>query len=179
MSIGILIQPVPPILSLSKIISLSRGLGHSGVFIEFRKTMRHEDGRREGGRGRKGITESLPGGGRKRNVGSLTLAENRELDGEPSGKAGSGGDKGGPSGNLRGIEDLVHSPTRQRAGLAPRNPVLALTHRYLSHDHFRCLYPCTVHTYIRMYIHEASLLLLHTHTYQSLPFTVPLVSATQ
>lgn len=40
MSIGILIQPVPPILSLSKIISLSRGLGHSGVFVEFRKTMR-------------------------------------------------------------------------------------------------------------------------------------------
>jgi len=37
-----------------------------------------------GGRA-KGITESLPGGGRKRNVGSLTLAENRELDGERAG----------------------------------------------------------------------------------------------
>lgn len=125
----------------------------------------------------KGITESFLDGGRKRNVGSLTLAENRELDGE---LGGSGGDKGGPSGNLRGIEDLVHSPTRQRAGLAPRNPVLALTHRYLSHDHFRCLSVHSTYIHMRMYIHKPSLLLPHTHTHQSsLPFTVPLVSATQ
>lgn len=133
----------------------------------------------------KRITESFLGGGRKRNVGSLTLAENRELDGELGGRAVAGVIRGGgrPSGNLRGIEDLVHSPTRQRAGLAPRNPVLALTHRYLSHDHFRCLSVHSTYIHIRLYIHKPSLLPhthTHAHTHQSsLPFTVPLVSATQ
>lgn len=40
------------------------------------------------------------------------------------------------------VSKTLYTPTRQRAGLAPRNPVLALKHRYLSHGHFRA-YPCT------------------------------------
>lgn len=41
------------------------------------------------------------------------------------------------------VSKTLYTPTHQRAGLAPRNPVLALTHRYLSHDHFR---PICAHT---------------------------------
>lgn len=43
----------------------------------------------------------------------------------------------GPRVVIYEVSKTLYTPTRQRAGLAPRNPVLALTHRYLSHDHFR------------------------------------------
>lgn len=45
------------------------------------------------------------------------------------------------------VSKTLYTPTRQRVGLAPRNPVLALTHRYLSHDHFRpiCAHPVCTH----------------------------------
>lgn len=50
-----------------------------------------------------------------------------------------GGREGGrgPRVVIYEVSKTLYTPTRQRAGLAPRNPVLALTHRYLSHDHFR------------------------------------------
>ena len=59
------------------------------------------------------------------NVGSLTLVEPRV------------GWQRGPRVVIYEVSKTLYTPTRQRAGLAPRNPVLALTHRYLSHDHFR------------------------------------------
>lgn len=49
------------------------------------------------------------------------------------------------------VSKTLYTPTRQRAGLAPRNPVLALTHRYLSHDHFqpiRARGGARTHTYV-------------------------------
>lgn len=74
------------------------------------------------------------------NVGSLTLVEPRV------------GWQRGPRVVIYEVSKTLYTPTRQRAGLAPRNPVLALTHRYLSHDHFRPICACTprsVHTYVR------------------------------
>lgn len=57
----------------------------------------------------------------------------------------------GPRVVIYEVSKTLYTPTRQRAGLAPRNPVLALTHRYLSHDHFRsiCARGGTLHTYAR------------------------------
>lgn len=51
------------------------------------------------------------------------------------------------------VSKTLYTPTRQRAGLAPRNPVLALTHRYLSHDHFR---PIRAHAALHTGIHTRS-----------------------
>lgn len=78
------------------------------------------------------------------NVGSLTLAESRELDGRTKGGRG-------PRVVIYEVSKTLYTPTRQRAGLAPRNPVLALTHRYLSHVHFRPIRARggTLHTYVR------------------------------
>lgn len=74
------------------------------------------------------------------NVGSLTLVEPRV------------GWQRGPRVVIYEVSKTLYTPTRQRAGLAPRNPVLALTHRYLSHDHFR---PICAHRglYTRTYVH--------------------------
>jgi len=57
------------------------------------------------------------------------------------------------------VSKTLYTPPRQRAGLAPRNPVLALTHRYLSHDHFR---PIRAHAHGETYVRLHGLLcLLH------------------
>lgn len=60
----------------------------------------------------------------------------------------------GPRVVIYEVSKTLYTPTRQRAGLAPRNPVLALMHRYLSHDHFRPIHArgSTLH----IYVHEAS-----------------------
>lgn len=105
-----------------------------------------DDARGTGAKGNHGISPRWRTKTKRR---QLNISREPRTGWRTVGKAGSGGDKGGPSGNLRGIEDLVHSPTRQRAGLAPRNPVLALTHRYLSHDHFRCLSVHCTYIYVR------------------------------
>lgn len=60
----------------------------------------------------------------------------------------------GPRVVIYEVSKTLYTPTRQRAGLAPRNPVLALMHRYLSHDHFRPIHArgSTLH----IYVHGAS-----------------------
>lgn len=114
-------------------LSPRRNSGHCDVFIEPRRN--DERGRREESTSPLGVFPR-----RNENVGSLTLAESRELD--------VGRTDGGETGEAEGegvearvviyeVSKTLYTPTRQRAGLAPRNPVLALTHRYLSHDHFR------------------------------------------
>lgn len=64
----------------------------------------------------------------------------RRVDGRTEGREG---DRGGGEAQvvIYEVSKTLYTPTRQRAGLSPRNPVLALTHRYLSHDHFRVC-PC-------------------------------------
>lgn len=86
------------------------------------------------------------------NVGSLTLAESREnwtAGGRTDGRGGGVGGRG-PRVVIYEVSKTLYTPTRQRAGLAPRNPVLALTHRYLSHYHFRPIRARggTPHTYV-------------------------------
>lgn len=80
---------------------LPRGSGreNNGVFIELRRN------ERDAGGGRISL-EVFPR--RDENVGSLTLAESRELDGGWTDGRTEGRERA-PSGNLRGIEDLVHS----------------------------------------------------------------------
>jgi len=94
---------VPPISKSSNTfihIIFSEDLGRKDVFIESDETTNEGGGRRTHLSSR-----NLPS--TERNVGNLTSAENQELDG---GRAdGRKGDRGTTSGNLRGIEDLVHS----------------------------------------------------------------------
>jgi hypothetical protein len=133
----------------------------NGVSIEFHKTMTRPDGRLEG---------RLSSAGRKRR--QLNISREAENWGW---RAGERAGRGVPRAVIYEVSKTLYTPTRQRAGLAPRNPVLALTHRYLSHDHFR---PIRAHahdeTYVRL--HETS---SASSTLVSLPFTVPLVSATR
>lgn len=88
------------------------------------------------GSGQPGETRPVVFPRQDENVGSLTLVEPRV------------GWQRGPRVVIYEVSKTLYTPTRQRAGLAPRNPVLALTHRYLSHDHFR---PICAHR--GLYIH--------------------------
>lgn len=91
-------------------------------------------------------SQSLPSMERKRRQ----LNINRE---PRTGRRADGRAKGGrgPRVVIYEVSKTLYTPTRQRAGLAPRNPVLALTHRYLSHAHFRPIRARggTLHTYVR------------------------------
>lgn len=93
------------------------------------------------------------------NVGSSTLTarEAEELD---SGRA-AGREGKGPRAVIYEVSKTLYTPTRQRAGLAPRNPVLALTHRYLSHDHFRPIRARAHAAYTYIYTHARA----HTYTH--------------
>jgi len=131
----------------------------NGVFIEFRETMTRPGERVEG---------RLSSTGRKRRQLNISREAENWMAGIRAGR-----------GVLRAViyevSKTLYTPTRQRAGLAPRNPVLALTHRYLSHDHFR---PIRAHahgeTYVRLHGTSSA-----SSTLVSLPFTVPIVSATR
>lgn len=89
---------------------------------------------REAG-GRHISSQSLPSMERKRRQLNISREPRtgRRADGRMEGRKGGRG----PRVVIYEVSKTLYTPTRQRAGLAPRNPVLALTHRYLSHDHFR------------------------------------------
>lgn len=87
--------------------------------------------------------------GQDENVGSFNVTRGgwqRERE-----RVRQGGGRG-PGVVIYEVSKTLYTPTRQRAGLAPRNPVLALTHRYLSHDHFR---PIRARAALHTGIHEA------------------------
>lgn len=94
--------------------------------------------------------------GQDENVGSFNVSRGgwqREREKETEGE-------GGGPGVIYEVSKTLYTPTRQRAGLAPRNPVLALTHRYLSHDHFRPIRAhAALHTGTRMRSHGCLLAL--------------------
>lgn len=103
---------------------------------------------REAGGGRIS-SRSLPSTERKRRQLNISQElRTGRCGGRTDGR--KGGDRG-PRVVIYEVSKTLYTPTRQRAGLAPRNPVLALTHRYLSHNHFRPIRARgdTPHTYVR------------------------------
>lgn len=84
-------------------------------------------------------SQSLPSMERKRRQLNISREPRtgRRADGRTDGRMEGRKGGRGPRVVIYEVSKTLYTPTRQRAGLAPRNPVLALTHRYLSHDHFR------------------------------------------
>lgn len=117
----------------------------NGVSTEFHETMTRPDGG--------GMEGRLSSAGRKRRQLNISWEAENWIAG---GRAG----RGVLRAVIYEVSKTLYTPTRQRAGLAPRNPVLALTHRYLSHDHF-WLIRAHAHgeTYVRL--HGTSFGLLH------------------
>lgn len=116
--------------------------GRNGVFIEPDETTNEEGGRRA-----HLFSRSLPSTERKRR--QLNISREPRT-GRRANERTEGGQEG-PRVVIYEVSKTLYTPTRQRAGLAPRNPVLALMHRYLSHDHFRPIHAHggTLHTYVR------------------------------
>ena len=124
---------------------LLRGPGAQRCFHRVRDETTNEGGRRRTHLSSRNLPST------ERNVGNLTSAENQELDG---GRAdGRKGDRGTTSGNLRGIEDLVHSyPPTSRP--RPAESSLGLN-APIPFSWPLSAYPCTRHT-LHIYVHGAS-----------------------